>query len=242
MPAIIELKKVSFSYEKTPTLKEVDLSISQGEMIAVIGPNGGGKTTLLKLITGLLQPTQGSVFIFGKAPYLSCTRFGYVPQATHFDVQFPITVLELVLMGILSQISWYGKFSKKAVSSAMHALDQVGLLGLEKEAFGSLSGGQAQRTLIARAIVGDPDILLLDEPTASVDPLVRKEILTFILGLKGKKNIIMVTHDLQTVSEDVDRVLCVSGNVSELTPSQLCAHYPLGLYHSPLSLKKEDVK
>jgi len=236
---IIEFKNVSFSYGKTPTLNQVNLSVYKGEMIGIIGPNGGGKTTLLKLILALLNPTSGELSAFGKNPKLMTSCFGYVPQVTRFDAQFPITVLELVLMGLLSQMSKWGTYSSKEKKLAIATLAEVGLEGLEMEAFGNLSGGQAQRALIARALVGNPEIILLDEPTASIDPLAEKEIFKIILALKRKKTICLVTHDLQTVCEDVDRVFYVAREVSEVTPSQLCAHYPLGLYHFPLSFTKQ---
>lgn len=230
----VAIHDVTFAYRETPVLEEVTLSIHSGEFIGIIGPNGGGKSTLLKIIMGFLKPTKGSVEVFGTSPKASRSLFAYVPQAMQYDRQFPISVLELVLSGCLSTMPWYGTYSSKDYEAAHAALHKVGLSGLLQRPFGSLSGGQAQRALIARALVSEPKLLLLDEPTASVDARAEAEIYSILESLREKMTILMVTHDLNAVIKYVDRVICVQRNVISLKPEQVCEHFAFGLYHPPL--------
>jgi zinc transport system ATP-binding protein len=234
---MIKLKNVSFKYEETPVLENVDVMVEKGEFIGIFGPNGGGKTTFLKLILGFLKPTSGIIEVLGSSPKEARQQMGYVPQMANFDKQFPISVLEVVLMGCLSELSLWGTFSRKTKQKAREALSRVGLLEKESDAFGTLSGGQAQRTLIARALVNNPEILLLDEPTASIDSKAEEEVYRLLLQLKGTMTILMVTHDLQSVLQKADRLLCIQRRVTSFSPTQMCEHFALGLYHPPL-LKK----
>ncbi len=231
---LIEIKDLTFGYDKTPILEKVNLTVLQGEFIGIFGPNGGGKTTFLRLLMGFLKPDAGSIRLFKENPKTARRRLGYVPQVTRFDKRFPISVLEIVLMGLLSESKWWGDFSVDAKKQAARALDQVGLLDKQHAAFGTLSGGQAQRTLIARAIVSHPELLLLDEPTANIDPHAEEEIYQLLLQLKGKMTILMVTHDLQAMIYKADRLLCIHRTVSPLLPKEICEHFTLGLYHPPL--------
>ena len=230
----ISVCQLSHCYDKTLVLQKVDFEINQGEFVGIFGPNGGGKTTLLKLLMGFEKPSFGKIHLFGKEPSCHRKKIGYVPQINRLDKQFPITVLEVVLMGCLSEASFFGKLSNACKEKALSALNKVGLLEKKNERFGSLSGGQAQRVLIARAIVNDPDILFLDEPTASVDPSAEESILALLQELKGKMTILMVTHDLQTIINKVEKLVCVHKNVHILKPDHVCEHYGLGLYHSPI--------
>lgn len=236
-PAVL-LDKVFFSYEKTHILNNVSLSINHGEFVGIFGPNGGGKTTLLKLIMGFLKQDKGSISLFGKSPEEARSIVGYVPQSTKVDRQFPITVEEVVQMGCLSKTSFLGTLTQVYKKKALEALDRVGMADKKHDSFGKLSGGQAQRVLIARALAGDPKILLLDEPTASVDPQAEQDILSILSSLKGSITILMVTHDLQTILEKTEKLLCVHRDVHTLSPSTVCEHFGLGLYHSPLKIKK----
>lgn len=230
----LEIKNLDFFYDKTPVLQSVSLSISNGEFVGIFGPNGGGKTTLLQLIMGFLKPSKGEILLFGESPKAARIRVGYVPQAALYDRQFPLSVLELVLMGCLSKASFWGTFSSEVKEKAQKALDQVGLLDKQSASFGTLSGGQAQRALIARALVSSPDLLLLDEPTASVDTDAEAYIHQLLINMRGQMTILMVTHDLQAISQKVDRWLCVNTQVTSYQPKEVCEHFGLGLYHSPL--------
>jgi zinc transport system ATP-binding protein len=237
---VIHLEHLSFSYPTTPVLKEVSFQINEGEFIGIIGPNGGGKTTLLKLIMGFLKPSSGKIEIFGKPPQSSRNVLAYVPQTLRFDRQFPISVMELVLSGRLSHLPWYGMFSQADKMAALEALEKVGLTEFQNKAFGTLSGGQAQRALIARALVSNPQLLLLDEPTASVDTQAEADIYNLLSQLRGNMTILMVTHDLRTAIDHVERVLCVQGSVISLKPQEVCEHFAIGLYHPPLIQMKNN--
>lgn len=231
MPAIT-VTDLSFFYESTPILKNTSFQIDSGEFIGIIGPNGGGKTTLLKLLMGFIKPAGGKIKIHGKSHE---KQMAYVPQTVRFDAQFPISVFEVVLSGRLAHLPWHGRYSQKDKQLADEALAQVGLSKeLHSQAYGKLSGGQAQRVLIARALVSQPQILLLDEPTASVDANAESDIYHILSGLKGKMTILMVTHNLKTAINQVERVLCVQGSVLSLKPEEVCEHFGIGLYHTPL--------
>lgn len=222
----IELENLCFSYDETHILQKVCLKIRKGEFIGIMGPNGGGKTTLLKLLLGFLSPTSGRIKVSG--------RIGYVPQVQRTDRDFPITVQELILLGALSKTTFWGTYPSEIKEKANALIDLLGLREHKHKVFGSLSGGLAQRALLARALLSDPDLLLLDEPTANIDAASTKVIYEMLEKLKGDKTILVVTHDLKTIIERVDRVLCVQGEVSAFLPKEVCEHFALGLYHTPL--------
>ena len=180
MNETVQFDNVCFSYEDTPILKDVTFSIHKDEFVGIIGPNGGGKTTLLKLILGFIKPKSGKISLFGQSPQQVRQQIGYVPQAMRFDRQFPISVFELVLSGRLSRLPWYGIYSQEDYQITSDMIEKVGLQDFQQAAFGTLSGGQAQRALIARALVSEPKLLLLDEPTASVDAQAEADIYDII--------------------------------------------------------------
>lgn len=235
MTAVIHGNHLSFSYdEEHEIIKDSSFEIYKNEFIGVIGPNGGGKTTLLKMILGFLKPDAGTLTVLNISPKEAEKKMAYVPQSLRYDRHFPISTLELVLLGRLSNLPWYGIFSKDDKEKALDALHQMGIAHLAKRPFGELSGGQQQRALIARSIAGEPEILLLDEPTASVDREAEKSILDLLKTLQEKMTILMVTHDLQTAIDRVDRILCVQQTVVSYSPKEVCEHYAMGLYHPPL--------
>lgn len=230
----LSVQNLSFSYDRrTPILEEINFNIEKGQFVGIFGPNGGGKTTLLMLILGLLTPTHGQIRLTSKTP------IGYVPQVRRFDKQFPISVLEVVLQGCLSEFRGWGNFSKEAKERAHDALEKVGLKDKARAPFGTLSGGQIQRTLIARALASNPEILLLDEATVGVDPEALSEIFKFLIGLKGKITILMVTHDLQNIAKEMDQLYCIDRQLTPYTTEQICEHFALGLYHPKLRLRKQ---
>lgn len=234
MSEALYAEQLCFAYNGPPILNNVSFKVSEGEFIGLIGPNGGGKTTLLKLILGFLKPSSGQLSVFGAAPAALQKDIAYVPQNMRYDRHFPISVYELVLSGRLAHLPWYGIFAKSDHEKALSALKTVGLSDFAHRAFGTLSGGQQQRILIARALASEPALLLLDEPTANVDHDAEQKILELLQELKGKITILMVTHDLQTAIDQVDRVLCVQQGVISYSPQEVCEHYALGLYHPPL--------
>lgn len=234
MQHIIEIEDLSFAYQEASVLRHVSFCVNAGDFVGIIGPNGGGKTTLLKLILGILKPSSGTIRVFGQTPPADLSRIAYVPQAMRFDKQFPISVLEVVLLGRLSQLPWYGRYSQADIQAARDALERVGLLSLQNHAFGTLSGGQAQRTLIARALVSNPALLLLDEPTASIDAQAQADIYRILTELRGSMTIVMVTHDLEAAIKYVQSVICVQQTIKVFTPQEVCEHFAIGLYHPPL--------
>lgn len=232
---LVEFDNVCFSYQSTPVLKQVSFQVYPGEFIGLIGPNGGGKTTLLKLILGFLKPTSGAIRLLGADDSdLPPIRIAYVPQSLRLDRDFPISVEEVVLSGLMRQLSWYGSFKAADKEAAKQALIHMGLPHLSNAPFGTLSGGEAQRVLIARALVSKPQLLLLDEPTASVDSRAEADIYATLNQLKGQMTIVMVTHDLGVAIEQVDRILCIQGSAISLKPEEVCKHFAFGLYHMPL--------
>ncbi len=234
MEHAVKFKDVSFAYRDSYVLRNVNIEIGTGESVGIIGPNGGGKTTLLNLIMGFITPTVGTIEVFGQSPGIQSKKIAYVPQNLRFDRQFPISVMELVLTGRLSRLPWYGVYRKEDKEAALAALEKVNLAGLSQRSFGTLSGGQMQRALIARALASEPSLLLLDEPTASVDSKAEADIYELIASLQKKLTILMVTHDLRASIEYVQRVICVQGTVLPLDRKDVCEHFALGLYHPRL--------
>jgi len=235
----LSVQDLSFRYEKRLlVLEKISFFVKKGEFIGIFGPNGGGKTTLLRLLIGLLSPQSGSIEILGGLPRDVSPRIGYVPQIRNFDRQFPISVIEVVLQGRLAHYKGYLNFSEEDKKTAMEALERVGLGEMSTHPFGQLSGGQIQRTLIARALASQPEILLLDEAMAGVDPLALKEILDFLLSMKGEITILLVTHELQAVAANMDRLFCINRDITTYTPKEICGHYAMGLYHPPLMEKE----
>jgi zinc transport system ATP-binding protein len=191
-----------------------------------MGPNGGGKTTLLKLLMNFLTPQSGTIQVLGKSSEQARPWIGYVPQFLKADRDFPISLEELVLLGCLAQPN-----QRHHLDSW---LDRLGLSAHRHKPFGSLSGGLAQRALLARALIAAPELLLLDEPTASIDPPSAALIYELLQSLRGTTTILLVTHDIKTIIERVDQILCVHGTITSYLPGQVCEHFALGLYHTPL--------
>jgi zinc transport system ATP-binding protein len=229
----IKVENLSFGYHpKESIFTDVSFNVDGGQFLGIIGPNGGGKSTLLKLLLGLLKPWKGTVLINDISP--PTPYVGYVPQAFQFDKYFPITVYEVVLGGRARNLSLCGRYTTKDTAAAREALDHVGLSHIADHPFGTLSGGQAQRTLIARALASKPSVLLLDEPTSSTDPTAEAGILETIQTLKDEMTILMVTHNLSAILSHVEGILCVQGGAVMLHPKDVCEHFALGLYHIPL--------
>ncbi|MDD3819367.1 MAG: ABC transporter ATP-binding protein [Actinomycetota bacterium] len=205
---IVDFQNVFFSYGERTVLENVSFSVRKNDFIALIGPNGGGKTTVLKLILGLLKPERGTVSVFGKKPEEGRKFTGYMPQSAFFDLSFPASVFDVVIMGRYhGPVKKYGESDKKAV---LNALSTVGMIEYRNHHISMLSGGQLQRVLIARAIVREPELLLLDEPMSSVDPATQESIYELFHELNKKMAIIFVTHDIGAISSYIDRVFCLN--------------------------------
>ena len=218
---MIDVKDLSFAFEGNPVLKKVSFRVEKGEFIALFGPNGGGKTTLCKLLVGLLKPDSGTINL--------PKGIAFVPQNFAPDQLFPISVMEVVLMGRLSKAPRFGGFRKLDREMALAALKEVGLERSKDSCFSSLSGGQKQRVLVARALASEPDVLILDEAMANMDG---SSIMSLLKMLKNRLfTILMVTHDLKAALEYCDRLLCVQGSVTPMSSYEVCQHFENGLYH-----------
>jgi zinc transport system ATP-binding protein len=210
---IIEVRDLWFSFNSIPVLKEVNLTVRPGNFVALLGPNGGGKTTLLKLMLGLLIPDRGSIQIFGEPPGKSSHRIGYMPQHLHFNQSFPIAVLDVVLMGKLRPGRGWSRYSHQDRMAAEKALKQMEMWDFRNRRAGELSGGQTQRVFIARALVDEPEVLMLDEPTASIDTKHQTDLFDILKELNKTVTIIVVSHDVGIVSSHVKSVACVNQQV-----------------------------
>lgn len=210
---IIELRGVSFAFGAAPVLEDVTITIAQRDFVCIVGPNGGGKTTLLRLILGLIEPATGEVRVLGRAPVEARRHIGYMPQHAQLDPQFPMRVRDVVLMGRLRN-GQLGPFRRADRVVAERALAEVGLGDFAKRSFAALSGGQRQRVLIARALACEPRILLLDEPTANLDPLVQDEMNELLEELNRRLTVVLVSHDVGFVAQYVRTVICVNRTVA----------------------------
>ena len=211
---VISIEHVTFGYPPLttdlPVLDDVSLTIGPLEFLGIIGPNGGGKTTLLKIMLGLVKPQRGSVRVFGQSPAQTRARIGYVPQHARIDPSVPANVLDVVLTGRLGLSSWGPRYSRHHLEMAMEALGQTNTADLARRAIGTLSGGQRQRVLIARALAAETELLLLDEPTAGVDPQMERGLTDLLHRLNTRLPIVIVSHDVSFVSAHLKRVACLN--------------------------------
>lgn len=239
-PAIV-LRDVSYSYNGQPALRHVNLTVPEGEFLTVIGPNGGGKTTLLRLLLGLLRPGSGTVRVFGAEPSAVSDHLGYMPQTQVLGRAFPITVLETVLLGRLGARSFWPFWPKAERERARNCLERTGVAHLENVRLGELSGGQRQRVFLARALACQPRMLLLDEPTASVDPEGKATLHELLGSLAKETTIVLVSHDVSVISHHVTAVACVNQTVHfhprpELTPEMFAVMFQGGRCDCPVQL------
>ncbi len=237
---VIQFTDLDFAYSQRPLLSGVNIAIPEGDFVCVVGPNGSGKTTLLRLALGLLSPKKGNITVFGQSPRRSRKRIGYVPQHPELDPLFPVSALDVTLMGRLGKSLPFGFWAGKDKQAALAALDEVGLADRRDDHFASLSGGQKQRVLIARALAGEPDLLLLDEPTAGLDAHVEEDFYRLLQQLNKKRTIVLVSHDLGFVSGFVKSVICVGHKVVIHPTSAITGEVIADLYGSDMRLVRHD--
>lgn len=237
--AVIQIRNLSFAYDNIPVLSDVHLDIYPKDSACIVGPNGGGKTTLIKLILGLLTPTEGTVRVYGGKPEKERRRIGYVPQYARYDASFPISALEVVCMGRLGN-SISGRYTRHDKKAALDALDAVNLADLAERSFSELSGGQRQRILIARALASGGDILILDEPTASLDRESEQQLFLLLTELNKKMTILMVTHEIGVSSTFFKRILCVNNQVYVHPTSELTGELLRDMYGGDLRMIRHD--
>lgn len=210
MKSVVELNDIWVYFEDKVVLEGIDLIVYEHDFLGIIGPNGGGKTTLLKVILGLIAPSKGFIKVFNEPPEKNRGQVGYVPQIRQFDLDFPATVWDVVLTGRLNKSKLFKSYNLEDKTKVKESLEEVNMIEFKDDAIGKLSGGERQRVLIARALASEPKLLLLDEPTTSVDNRMDKKFWEFLNELKKRITIILVTHDISAVSVYVDKLACLN--------------------------------
>lgn len=241
-PPPIQIENLNFAYGSVSVLEQANLSIGDREFVSVVGPNGGGKTTLLKILLGLEEAQSGSVSVFGEPPTTGRKWIGYLPQHTHLDSKFPVTAIDVVLMGLLGKTRGFGFYTKSDHHAAREMLARVGLKDLNNRPLAALSGGQRQRVLIARALVSEPKLLLLDEPTSSLDDYVERELYDLLKELNKELTIMVVSHDIRFVSSYVEKVICVNRQVHVHPTSDIDENIIHTMYGEQIAMVRHDVE
>lgn len=228
---LIELHNIYAAYDEEYILENVNMNICENDFIGIIGPNGGGKTSLLKVILGLLKIKQGEI-------KYNCDKqnlFGYMPQISNIDKHFPINVVEIVMSGLMSQKGMFGHYTKKDKQKAIELLERYGMADYKNRQIGELSGGQMQKIFLFRAIISSPKILILDEPTNYVDNTFEQELYTILKELNKTMSILMVSHDIGTICSYVKTIACVNKNL-HYHNSNLITQEQLKSYNCPIEI------
>ncbi len=235
----LEFDDVCFAYERREVLHNVEMMVEAGSLVAMVGPNGGGKSTLLKLALGLIDPVRGRVEVLGTHPVRARRRVGYVPQHLQFDPAFPVCAMDVVLMGRADRHLW-GGYRRADREAARDALGRVDLAHLSNRGFARLSGGERQRVLIAQALVADPELLLLDEPTANVDSATEHKIYELLHELNERITIVVVSHNLNVVTRHASHVACVNRTASLMPMSDLSRERLHTVYHGDVAVLQHE--
>jgi len=224
--SLISFQDVSFEFGDTQVIENASFTVFEGSFTAITGPNGGGKSTLLKLILNFFSPSSGQITLWETHPSNSLHRIGYVPQITSINDSVPLTVRDVVLMGVLSKEHMNKPYSAKDHEAVHSALEHVGMLDMQHRLLTELSGGQRQRVLIARGIVSAPDLLLLDEPLSNIDPAWQTHLYDLLEELQSEHhiNIMLVTHDFTPIVNQITQVLCVNRTVTLHEPQDVYNH------------------
>lgn len=231
MNAILEIKELSAGYDGRTVLRDVNLTVYEHDFLGIIGPNGGGKTTLIKCILGLLKPQQGEICFREQTPLI-----GYLPQYTTIDKKFPITVSEVVLSGLSCKKSLASRFTSAQREQAARVIRRMGLEGLEHRPIGELSGGQLQRALLGRAIVSDPTLLILDEPSTYIDKRYEARLYELLGEINKQCAIILVSHDIGTVLQQVKSIACVNETLDYHPDTGISEEWLERNFHCPIEL------
>ncbi len=233
---LVRLENVWVHHDSVPALEAINLSIKANDFLGIIGPNGGGKTTLLKVILGLIKPSRGKVTVLGTSPERARKHIGYISQFNLFDHDFPISVFEVVLMGRYNKSGLLRRFSEEDRKAAIEVLKTVEMFDYKERQVGKLSGGEQQRVFIARALATNPKLLLLDEPTASIDPNMQAEFYELLDRLKESMAIVLVSHDISAVSIYVSEIACLNHQLFYHGSKEVSAEELEKSYHCPIQL------
>jgi zinc transport system ATP-binding protein len=237
MEAIVEMKGVWVRLGGRSVLEDIHFTLEKGDFYGVIGPNGGGKTTLIKVILGLIRPWKGEVLVEGETPEKNRHLLGYVPQYRTYDFTYPMTVREMVLSGRMGLIAGpFRRYREEDQERARAAMERMSIGDLSDRAIGELSGGQQQRAIIARALVSEPHALLLDEPTTHVDPHMEEEFYEILRSLQKRMAILLVTHDMTAISAYVDKIACLNRRLFTHGTKEIDEDMLSAVYHCPINL------
>lgn len=233
MSMLVELRSVTAGYDRKPVLEDVDFSVNEGDFTGIIGPNGGGKTTLLKIILGIVKPFKGSLLYNDNL--LKRTNIGYLPQMSMVDILYPLTVTDVILSGLMMHKGVYVKMTREDRRRASEIIGEMGLEGFEKATLAQLSGGQIQRVFLGRALIGKPVLLVLDEPDNFVDTSFESEFYSKLHELNKRMAILLATHDVGTISSYVKSYACVNRKL-HYHPSPVLTDEHLKAYECPIQL------
>lgn len=235
---LIEIKGLNAGYEDRIVLSDVNLNVYERDFLGIIGPNGGGKTTLMRCILGLLKPQNGQIIFHPRRPQAmgQGLSIGYLPQYTSIDRKFPISVQEVILSGLASQKGVTARFTDKDRRLARQVAQRMGLSGLENRPIGTLSGGQLQRTLLGRAVISDPEVVILDEPSTYLDKHFETQLYQLLTDLNQGCAIILVSHDIGTVLRQVKSIACVNGTVDYHPDTGITAEWLERNFQCPIDL------
>ena len=221
-PPILDIHDVTVAYHRKPVLWDIDLTVNEPRLVGIVGPNGAGKSTLIKAVLGLVPLVSGSIQVYGQPVAQERRRIGYVPQRESVDWDFPVNVLDVVLMGTYGRLGWFRRPGAKEKAWARECLDQVGIADLARQQIGQLSGGQQQRTFLARALAQQADVYFMDEPFAGVDAATERAIAALLRQLRRDgKTLFVVHHDLRTVPSYFDQVILLNVRLIASGPTAL---------------------
>ena len=225
MKTILSCQNIGFKYDKRSILEDINLSVNDKDFLILIGPNGGGKSTLIKIILGLLTPSSGCINYPNEEIFNAKSQIGYTPQNVNINMNFPIQVMDIVLMGFLKKNNFRNKINKEEENEAMKIMEELSILNLAYERFSNLSGGQRQKVLLARSLCGDSKLIILDEPTSNIDIQSKDEIFEILKLASKERSIIMISHDESILNEYARNIIFINKNALNYCKGELNNFY-----------------
>ena len=233
---LVELQNITVTYGAKPILKDISLILWENDFLGIIGPNGGGKTTLLKAILGLMKPSEGNIIFYKNNKPVPALKIGYLPQINQIDKYFPISVFEVVASGLMAEKKGWGKYTEEQQQRIHKTLNLMGMSEKTKRPVGELSGGELQRVLLGRAIVSNPDVLILDEPNTYVDKFFESRFYKLLEEMNEDRAIILVSHDVGTILPLVKNIACVNETLHYHAGNNLTEEWLGQVYHCPIEM------